>query len=87
MNQDQDTDILEKEIESWDRYEYALREENSILFHEMLDKCRKTEYIDIVNTKGKNFSAECLFLILIQEQQKIINKLILKLRGEGFSSR
>jgi len=30
---------LETEIQSWDRFEYALREENRILFHEMLDKC------------------------------------------------
>jgi hypothetical protein len=72
-------DILTKEIESWGGFEYALREENRILFHKMLSKCRKWEYIDCVNAKGENFSAESLFLILIFEQQKMINALIAKL--------
>ena len=34
-------DFLIKEIESWKGFEYALREENRILFHEMLNECRK----------------------------------------------
>jgi hypothetical protein len=33
-----------------------------------------------MNNKGENFSAESLFLILILEQQKMINELIVKLR-------
>jgi hypothetical protein len=70
---------LETEIQSWDRFEYALREENRILFQEMLDKCRKSEYFECVNAKGQNHSAELLFLILILEQQKMINELIAKL--------
>ena len=72
-------DILTKEIESWGRFEYALREENRLLFHKMLSKCRKSEYVSCVNAKGENFSAEALFLILILEQQKMINELIVKL--------
>ncbi len=32
-------DFLAKEIESWKGFEYALREENRILFHEMLNEC------------------------------------------------
>ena len=73
-------DILTKEIESWGRFEYALREENRVLFHEMLNRCRKSEYVLCVKAKGENFSAEALFLILILEQQKMINELIAKLR-------
>jgi hypothetical protein len=72
-------DILTKEIESWGGFEYALREENRILFDKMLSKCRKREYTDCVNGKGENFSAEALFLILIFEQQKMISELIAKL--------
>ena len=72
-------DILTKEIESWQGFEYALREENRILFDKMLSKCRKREYIDCVNAKGENFSTEALFLILIFEQQKMISELIAKL--------
>ena len=69
-------DILTKEIESWGRFEYALREENRLLFHKMLNRCRKSEYVSCVSAKGENFSAEALFLILILEQQKMINELI-----------
>jgi hypothetical protein len=75
--------ILETEIQSWDRFEYALREENRILFHEMLDKCRRSEYSHCVNTKGENFAAESLFLILIFEQQKMIHDLIDKMHNEN----
>src|SRR3989442_15820208 len=37
------------------------------------------EYIDCVSAKGENSSAESLFLILVLEQQKMINELIVKL--------
>ena len=47
-------DILTKESESWAGFEYALREENRILFDKMLSKCRMTEYIDCVTAKGEN---------------------------------
>jgi hypothetical protein len=50
-------DILNKEIESWRGFEYALREENRILFHKMLRECSKKEYAESMNTKGENFSA------------------------------
>jgi len=62
-------DILAKEIES-KGFEYALREENTILFNEMLSECIKNTY-----TKNRNFVSDALFLILIHEQQKKINKL------------
>ena len=72
-------DILTKEIESWGRFEYALREENRLLFRKMLSRSRKSEYVSCVKAKGENFSAEALFLILILEQQKMIIELITKL--------
>jgi hypothetical protein len=34
-------DILTKEIESWKGFEYALREENRILFNKMFSECEK----------------------------------------------
>jgi hypothetical protein len=43
--------ILETEIQSWDRFEYALREQNRTLFRQMLDKCRKSEYFECVNAR------------------------------------
>jgi hypothetical protein len=45
----------------------------------MLSESRKREYVDCVNAKGENFSAEALFLLLILEQQKMIDELIAKL--------
>jgi hypothetical protein len=38
----------------------------------MLSECKKEEYFDCVNKKGKSLAAESLFLILILEQQKMI---------------
>jgi hypothetical protein len=67
-------DFLAKEIESWKGFEYALREENRILFHEMLNECRK--YGDATIAKGDNYSTESLFMVLILQQQKMINQLI-----------
>jgi len=72
-------DILTEEIESLGRFEYALREQNRLLFRKMLNRCRKGEYVSCVNARGGNFSAEALFLLLILEQQKMINELIAKL--------
>jgi len=73
-------DILTIEIESWNRFEYALRRENRLLFHKMLGECRNKGYSDCVNAKGENSSAESLFLNLILQQQKMINELMAKLQ-------
>ncbi|MGC2575105.1 MAG: hypothetical protein WA364_26650 [Candidatus Nitrosopolaris sp.] len=73
-------DILDKEIESWKGFEYALREENKTLFNKMLSN--KEEYADCLGARGENFSTEVLFMILIYEQQQIINQLIARLAKE-----
>ena len=56
-------DILEKEIESWKSFEYALREENGILFNKMLEEIR--QYSESVAAKGQDYSAESLLMALI----------------------
>ena len=72
--------ILNKEIESWSSFEYAMREEDRILFKKMLNKCQKEEeYSKASDAKGKYNSTESLFLALIFQQQKMISKLIDKL--------
>jgi hypothetical protein len=68
-------DILTREIESWNKFEYALRKENRFPFHKMLVECKKLGYSDCADAKGENFSAESLFLILILQQHKMINEL------------
>jgi hypothetical protein len=71
--------ILAKEIESWRGFEYALREENRILFNKMLSN--RERYSATVNAKGENFATEALFMILIFEQQKLIDELMTSLNG------
>jgi len=56
----------------WGNFGYALRKENRILFEEMLNRCKKKDYVDCPTAKGENFSAEALFLVLLFEQHKMI---------------
>ena len=56
-------DTLSEEIKSWETFEYALREENRLLFSKMLSECRENEdYINAVSSKDECFSAESLFM-------------------------
>ena len=76
----QENNVLAKEIESWNSFEYSLREEDSILFNKMLNECQKEEYTKASDAKGKyNSTTESLFMALIFQQQKMISKLIDKL--------
>ena len=73
-------DILTKEIESWKGFEYALREENRILFNKMLSECGENkDYVRAAISKGEPFAAESLFMALILQQQKMISQLIANL--------
>ena len=79
VDQSSDKDILNEEISSWEDFEYALREENRLLFSKMLSECRENEdYAKAASSKDEYFSAELLFMVLILDQQKMINKLITK---------
>jgi hypothetical protein len=62
--EEENNDILQKEIESWnDHFEYALREEDRILFNQMLSECLSDgQYLNTVNSKGENYSTESLLL-------------------------
>ena len=69
--------VLSKEIDSWSNFEYALREENRLLFNKMLSECKENEgYIIAAGSKDEFFSDESLFMALILQQQKMINELI-----------
>jgi hypothetical protein len=57
----------------------CITEGNRILFEDMLDRCKKKEYVDCAADKGESFSAEALILVLIFEQQEMINELVRKL--------
>ena len=70
--------MLATEIESWRKFEYALREEDRILFNKMLNECQKEEeFSKAFNSKGEyNSTTESLFLAMIFQQQKMISQLI-----------
>ena len=68
---------LTKEIESWSKFEYALREDDRILFNRMLNECQqKEEYAEAFKAKGEYHAAESLFMALIFQQQKMISNII-----------
>jgi hypothetical protein len=68
---------LTKEIDSWSKYEYALREEDRVLFNKMLSESKDNEDLTrAANSKDEYFSAESLFMVLILQQQKTIKELI-----------
>lgn len=79
QNENGNVDTLAKEIESWKDFRCALREEDVLLFNEMLSQCgQNKDYIRTAVYKGEYYSAESLFMLLILQQQKMINELIVK---------
>ena len=57
-------DILIKETDSWNNFEYALRDQNRLLFNEMLSECKENEdFVRVANSKDEFFSAELLFMV------------------------
>ena len=72
---DDNNSILHKVI----GFEYSLREDDRILFNQMLNECKKEEYTKALNAKGEYNSTESLFMALIFQQQKMISNLINKL--------
>ena len=59
------------EIKSWKDFKYALREEDALLFNEMLSECgQNKDYIRAVVSKGENYSAESLFMLLVLQAAK-----------------
>jgi hypothetical protein len=68
-------DWLEEEIESWENFRSGLRNEDYVLFKQMLEEAK--EYKDVIKSK-ENMSTETLLMALILKQQKIINSLLEK---------
>ncbi|MDQ3902961.1 MAG: antimicrobial resistance protein Mig-14 [Thermoproteota archaeon] len=78
-NEDAANNILIREIESWGKFEYALRDENRLIFNKMLSECKENEdLVRAANSKDEFFSAESLFMALILQKQKTIIELITK---------
>ncbi len=67
-----DENILTKETEYWRGFADSLEsEEDKKLFLERLEKCQK--YSLAINSKGKPFPTEPLYMALLLEQHKMIN--------------
>jgi hypothetical protein len=63
--------ILDKEIESWKGFEYALREENRLLFSKMLSECQQNaDHAKAAFARGECYSVESLFMALMFQQQQ-----------------
>jgi hypothetical protein len=75
-----DDKILENEIESWNSFGSILRDENRIIFRQMLEDIKA--YSETAKAKGKNFSFESMCMGLILQQQKMINELLCKLSAK-----
>lgn len=75
-----DDKILENEIESWNSFGSILRNENRIIFRQMLEDIKA--YSETAKAKGKNFSFELMCMGLILQQQKMINELFCKLSAK-----
>ena len=75
-----DDKILENEIESWNSFGSILRNENRIIFRQMLEDIKA--YSETAKAKGKNFSFESMCMGLILQQQKMINELLYKLSAK-----
>jgi hypothetical protein len=81
---DDNDDILTKEVDSWSNFKYALREDNRLLFNKMLSECKENEeLVRAANSKDEFFSAESLFMVLILQQQKMINELMLRYQNRN----
>ena len=77
MTKEEEENKLATEVKSWKGFEYALRSPNTVLFSKMLTGCLENkDYVTALRTKGPQYSAESLFMVLIFEQQKTISKLI-----------
>ncbi|HEX2068109.1 MAG TPA: hypothetical protein VHF08_05370 [Nitrososphaeraceae archaeon] len=79
---DDNDNILTKEVVSWKGFEYALRQPNASLFNKMLSEYleNKEEYVSAFKSRESQHSVESLFIALIFQQQKMISKLIQRLK-------
>lgn len=63
--------ILQKELEKWKTYSDILRKPNRDLFNQMLQSSYK--YSNAIDAKGEQFSTESLIIsLLLQQQYKIV---------------
>ena len=62
--------ILQRELEKWKTYSDILRKPNRDLFNQMIQSIYK--YSNAIDAKGKEFSTESLIISLIFDQHKMM---------------
>ena len=75
--------ILAREIQSWEGFEYALRQPNATLFNKMLtERLENDENAAAYKTKGPQDYPGSLFMALIFQQQEMISKLTQRIESQ-----
>jgi hypothetical protein len=69
-NINQNSILLQKELDKWNSYSSILRKQNRDLFNQMLQSSYK--YSNAIDSKGENYATESLLITMIFEQYKII---------------
>ncbi len=67
------SDIVTKEIHSWEGYAKCLRKEDRKLFYQMLSECYK--YSESIHVKGKDHSINSVLMSILFENYKKIQML------------
>ena len=66
-------DAIDREVEGWQKFESIMYQEDRVLFDKMMSEAK--QYLAGF-PPSKHDPAEMLFMTLIFQQQKIINKLL-----------
>ena len=66
-------DAIDREVEGWQKFESIMYQEDRVLFDKMMSEAK--QYLATFPA-SKYDPAEMLFMTLIFQQQKIINKLL-----------
>lgn len=66
-------DAIDREVEGWQKFQSIMYQEDRVLFDKMMSEAK--QYLAAFPA-SKHDPAEMLFMTLIFQQQKIINKLL-----------
>ncbi len=73
MSLDSGKTVLDKEIESWKGFPWALREPDRTTYDRMIEAAR--QYADSVEHSGRTFPTEAFFMAILFSQHKMIEQL------------
>jgi len=73
---------LEKEIQSWEGFPWALRKEDVELWNAIIKEVRE-RFGEAVEESGKDFTTEAFFMVLLLAQHRMIRRLQSELKTLG----